>query len=95
MGNTILLQFDKATTRLAGNKYGRKEFETQVKGNINYQSLNIIRFPEQIERVASSFTQGFFAAVIEKVGYAKFDEVVKIEAKDEKLASTIHSDLFV
>jgi len=91
----ILLKFDKATTRLAGNPYGRKEFELQVKDKINYDAMNIIVFPEQIEKIASSFVQGFFAEIIEKVGYAKFDNIIKIEAKDINLAKTIHNDLFV
>lgn len=92
---TINLTFEKATTRLAGNPYGKAEFEKQVKNLINYQGVNTVVFPVQIEKVASSFTQGFFAEVIEKVGYAGFDNVIKIVAKDEKLADAIHSDLFV
>lgn len=91
----ILLKFDKATTRLAGNPYGRKEFELQAKDKINYNAINKIIFPNQIEKIASSFIQGFFAEIVEKVGYAKFDEVVKIEAKDTALADNIHNDLFV
>lgn len=91
----ILLNFDKGTTRLAGNPYGRKEFQLQAKDKIDYTATNIIVFPNQIEKIASSFIQGFFAEIVEKVGYAKFDEVVKIEAKDDELANTIHSDLFV
>ncbi len=90
----ILLKFDKATTRLAGNPYGKIEFQKQVKEMLDYNELNIIIFPTQIEKVASSFTQGFFAEVIEKVGYANFDKIVKIEAKDSKLADSIHCDLF-
>lgn len=90
----INLEFDKATTRLAGNPYGKTEFQNQVKSLINYDDVNVIAFPAQIEKVASSFTQGFFSEVIAKVGYIGFDKVVKIEAKDEKLAKTIHSDLF-
>ncbi len=91
----ILLKFDKATTRLAGNPYGRSQFQLQVKDKINYGAINEIVFPDEIEKVASSFTQGFFAEVVDKVGYAKFDEVIEIVAKNEKLANTIHSDLFV
>lgn len=90
----ISLVFDKATTRLAGNPYGKTEFEKQAKNLIDYNDVNIVVFPFQIEKVASSFTQGFFSEVVEKVGYAGFDKIIKIEAKDENLANTIHSDLF-
>ena len=91
----IFLIFDKATTRLAGYPYGRKEYQLQVKEKINYEATNIIIFPNQIEKIASSFIQGFFAEIIEKVGYEKFDDVVKIKAKDTQLADSIHNDLFV
>lgn len=91
----ILLKFDKATTRLAGNPYGRKQFELQVKDKIDYNAINTIVFPDQIEKVASSFVQGFFAEVVEKVGYSRFDNLIKIEAKDVNLANNIHNDLFI
>ena len=90
----INLEFDKATTRLAGNPYGKTEFEKQAKDLIDYNDINVIIFPKQIEKIASSFTQGFFSTIVEKVGYAGFDNVIEIEAKDKKLADTIHSDLF-
>lgn len=90
----ICLEFNKATTRLAGNPYGKTEFQKQVKEIIDYDDINVIVFPMQIEKVASSFTQGFFAEVIERVGYANFDKVIEIEAKDDKLADSIHCDLF-
>lgn len=92
--NRINLEFEKSTTRLAGNPYGKAEFQKQVKDLMDYDDINEIVFPDQIEKVASSFTQGFFSEVIEKVGYIGFDKVVKIEAKDNKLAQTIYCDLF-
>lgn len=95
MNNEIKLTFDKATTRLAGNPYGRSIFEEQVEKKINYSALNIIIFPDEIEKVASSFTQGFFSKVIEKVGYSKFEKVVLIKAKTKELSNNIYKDLFV
>ena len=88
------LVFDKATTRLAGYPYGKMEYDRQVKDKIEFEKVNTIVFPNQIEKVASSFTQGFFSEVIEKKGFAKFDEIIIIKAQSEKLAKQIHDDLF-
>lgn len=95
MNNVINLVFSNSTTALAGNPYGRKEFARQVKELFDYNKINVIVFPNQIDKVASSFTQGFFAEIVNKVGYANFDNVVQIKAKNEKLENSIRSDLFV
>ena len=95
MDNVIELKFDKATTRLAGNPYGRSVFEEQVEAKMNYECLNVIIFPYQIEKVASSFVQGFFAKIVNKIGYAEFDNVISIEARDYELIRNIRKDLFV
>ncbi|MCL2254084.1 MAG: DUF4325 domain-containing protein [Lachnospiraceae bacterium] len=89
----VRLNFGKATTRLAGNPYGREVFEKQAKQIIDYNAENTVIFPDTIEKVASSFVQGFFAEIIEKIGYAKFDEVIKIKAQNEELENDIHDDL--
>lgn len=93
--NVIELQFDKCTTRLAGNPYGKTVFKQQVEEKIKYDCQNIITFPDAIEKVASSFVQGFFAEVIERVGYSGFDDVVIIKAGNRELEKNIHEDLFV
>ena len=93
--NEIYLQFDKSTTRLAGNPYGRSIFKSQAANKIDYSSYNVIIFPDQIEKVASSFTQGFFAEIIERIGYSDFDKVVSIKAKTRELEKSIQNDLFV
>lgn len=95
MNNEIRLVFDKATTRLAGNPYGRNVFDEQARDKIDYSTMNTIVFPNTIEKVASSFTQGFFSAIIEKIGYSNFDNVISIKACTEALENTIHKDLFV
>lgn len=59
MSNTFELKFDKATTRLAGNPYGKSEFEKQIGDNIDLTKEITVIFPDQIEKVASSFVQGF------------------------------------
>ena len=66
--NIINLQFDSTVTRLAGNPYGRKVYDEQVKDKINFEFENQIIFPKQIINIASSFVQGFFEEIISNVG---------------------------
>lgn len=91
--NTIVLHFDKADTRIAGNPYGKEVFRTQVKDKIDYNDKNVIIFPDEVKRVASSFTQGFFSEIINSVGYSKFLELVDVQAGSEALKNQIMEDL--
>lgn len=93
--NTIELSFTRSTSFLAGNPYGKSVFEDQAKDKFDYNAYNIIVFPDNIKRVASSFTQGFFAEVVAEIGYAEFDKYVKIQAGDSVLENNIRKDLFV
>lgn len=92
--NTIELEFNKADTRIAGNPYGKEVFRTQVQNKIDYQTKNCIVFPDQIEKIASSFVQGFFSEVIKKVGYARFGEVITVKASSIELEKQIIEDLY-
>lgn len=94
MENKIELVFDKATTRLAGNPYGRTVYKEQIAEKMDYDKMNIISFPDNIEKVASSFTQGLFSEIIEKIGYSGFKDTVTIKAKTDALEKMIYEDLF-
>lgn len=93
MTNRIELKFDKATTKLAGNPYGRSVFHDQLRDKIDYSKKNIIIFPNNIERVASSFTQGLFSEIIKEIGYDKLNQIIKIEAGSGELEKRIYEDL--
>lgn len=93
MTNRIELKFDKATTKLAGNPYGRSVFDDQLRDKIDYSKKNIIIFPNNIERVASSFTQGMFSEIIKEIGYDKLNQIIKIEAGSGELEKRIYEDL--
>ena len=93
--NVIYLRFEKSDDRLAGNPYGKKIFRDQVSNFIKYDQKNIIVFPDQIRWVASSFVQGFFSEVVEKIGYANFDSIIQIKARNSEVAQNIRKDLLV
>lgn len=68
MAQEIKLSLPKDFTKLAGNKYGKGIYQTQVKDNINLNDKIVFIFPDQIDRAASSFVQGFFDEIIKKIG---------------------------
>ena len=78
--NRIELQFGKAVTRLAGNEYGRKIYNEQVKDKIDFSTKTQIVFPDQIISIASSFIQGFFEEIIANIGFMGVGEQVIIIA---------------
>ena len=51
--NKICLEFDKLITDLAGNRYGVSVYETQVEHNVDFNKINIVIFPYEIEDIAS------------------------------------------
>lgn len=94
MKNNIILVFDKATTRLAGNPYGKSVYKEQVEGKLDLENKNVIIFPDNIVKVASSFTQGLFSEIISLLGYSGVEEIIEIEAGTEKLKQDIYNDLY-
>lgn len=92
--NRVELIFNKAETRLAGFPYGREVYEKQVKNYINVHEEIEIVFPNQIEKVASSFVQGFFSDLISKIGYLGIEKHVKIIASSEKLSKMIKKNIY-
>lgn len=64
----ITLTFQKDLTKLVGNSFGRKTYENQIKGNIDFEEKVILEIPSRINRISSSFVQGFFDEIIQTIG---------------------------
>lgn len=92
--NIITLSFGKSETRIGGFPHGKEVFDKQVKDKIDYMGKNVIIFPDQIIKVASSFTQGFFSDIVSKIGYEGIEKKIDIRASSEKLVEDIKADLF-
>lgn len=90
----IRLEFKNHLTGIAGFLYGQQTYKDQVQSKLKgqLQAMTIV-FPDNIERVASSFVQGFFSDIINKVGYDDFDDIVTIKAKTEDLAEEIRGNI--
>lgn len=93
MKNIIELQVDKALTGLAGYDYGKKIYNEQVKCNIDFTKGITVIFPNNIQRIASSFVQGFFEDFVKQIGLSGIEKNVTIEASSEKLKNSIIRNL--
>lgn len=86
----VNLIFDKTTSRLAGNPYGKEMYHAQVEDKYkDYSEELIIVFPDNIKKVASSFVQGFFTALVSEIGYEGIAEKVTVKAESDELAKEI------
>lgn len=91
---TINLKFPKSETRLAGFPYGEEVFKNQAQDIISFDDQITIIFPDQIEKVASSFVQGFFANLVMNIGYKGIERNVIIITKNEALTSSIRKNIY-
>lgn len=87
--NKINLIFDNTLSSLAGNSYGKEIYDEQVKPFIDFDIVNLIIFPNNIEKIAISFIQGFTREIISKIGIEGFRKNIKIEVSNEKLKNKI------
>lgn len=93
MDNIIILQFKKTITGLAGYNYGREIFKQQVEGQLNYDGKITLVFPDHIQRLASSFIQGFFEDIVIKIGVSGIKDNVVIQSARSDLKETIINNL--
>lgn len=91
---TIYLNFPKSETRLAGFPYGEEVFKKQAQDIISFDDQITIIFPDQIEKVASSFVQGFFANLVMNIGYKGIERNIIIKAKNEALTTSIRKNIY-
>ncbi len=86
------LQFDPSITRLAGNPYGKEVYDKQLKGKIDFNNVSVIVFPKEIENIASSFVQGFFADIVDNLGFGEAKTKIEIQA-NEKVKEKVQKSL--
>ena len=91
--NRIELTFPNTVRALVHNPYGKEIYESQVADKIDFNDINVIVFPPEIVRASSSFVQGFFSAIIQKIGYEGLNDRVRIESGQETLKSSIQNNL--
>ncbi|MCI9078121.1 MAG: hypothetical protein HFH68_04215 [Lachnospiraceae bacterium] len=88
------LDFGSGITRLAGNPYGREVYDKQLRGKIDFNNISVIVFPKEIENIASSFVQGFFADIVDNIGFGGVKAKIEIQA-NEKVKEKVQKSLGV
>ena len=90
----IELLFPKDLCKLAGNSYGVAIYDEFVKGKVDYSKKTTIVFPAQINRIDSSFIQGFFDEILKKIGLKGIEERIEIESSIPDLKRFILDNLY-
>lgn len=93
MENKVTLTFKKDIVGLAGYKYGRQIYEDQVSGKIDINKDFYIEIPKNIEFIASSFVQGFFSDILEKIGLSSTEKHTNILSENDDVKNDILSKL--
>lgn len=91
--NKIELKFDKTITRLAGNEFGYNTYKEQVENNVEWNNLNEIIFPKEIDRIAISFIQGFARDILKKIDKNNIEEIFIFNTSNKELAEKIINNI--
>lgn len=87
--NNINLEFDKSISGLAGNEYGYEEYNNQIKEKIDMKKINVIIFPNNIEKVAISFVQGMFRDILSQIDKEELEKYIEIQSSSDELTKKI------
>lgn len=90
----ITLDFEKSLTKLSGFDLGKELYDSQIKEKIDYtEDKIIIQIPQQVDLVGSSFIQGFFEDMVNKIGISGIEEKVMIKSSISNLKQVIIDNL--
>ena len=93
MEQRIELVFANDLSKLAGNTFGVKTYEEQVKDNIDLTKKIVFIIPSGIDRVASSFVQGFFDEIVNEIGISGIEEQISFESSVENIKQFVLDNL--
>ena len=93
MDNIIKLKFEKSLEGLAGYEFGMETYKNQVENRINFDQKITIVLPDNIQRIASSFIQGFFENIVQHIGVSGVEKNIEIISTKEELKKIIISNL--
>lgn len=93
MSNKFELKFEKSLSGLAGYDFGAETYKEQVQGTIDFGQKISFVFPDNIQRIASSFIQGFFEEIVENIGITGIEENVQIISSKSDMKEIIINNL--
>lgn len=79
-------------TYLASEDWGKKVYEI-ISDKIDYDKMNIIKFPDNIKTVSISFCNGFFEGILKNIQKDEFYKYFTIEGSEE-LVTKFKKSLF-
>ena len=91
--NNINLEFDKTISGLAGNEYGYEEYKKQIRDKFDIKKINVIIFPQNIEKVAISFIQGMFRDILSQIDKEELEKYIEINSSSEELTEKIINNI--
>ena len=91
---TIELKVNSSLIALAGNPFGKKIFNDQVKPQLTEEKDYCIVFPNHIQKIASSFIEGFFSYWKNSIGIDGIAQHIQIIAVYPGLRESIIKNLF-
>lgn len=86
MDNIVELNIDKNFVCLAGNDYGKKVYNEQIKNIIDVSKDFYIKFPSSVKFISSSFVVGLFSEIDLKI----IEERAHIISEYESIRSIIN-----
>lgn len=93
MSNSITLEFEKTLVGLAGYPFGEATFEKFGKGKVDENKKIEVVIPARIEKVASSFVQGFFSEWIDKYGVEWIRRNVDVSTPNREVKQSVYENL--
>lgn len=95
---TVNLFFDHKPSGLLGGDIGESVYQSQIADKIRNVTLGadtklILVFPNYVERVAASFTQGLTKELAKKYSRPLLATYIFVEASSERLAEKIIKDI--
>lgn len=91
--NFIELKFKNTLTDLSGNRLGDEVYDTQISHKIDIERKNIVRFPDTVEYIGSSFIEGMYKKLGEKYGKRKAAEIMELTSENEECKKKIEKSL--
>lgn len=93
MTQKITLCFENGLCKLVGASFGHYVYQTQVKGVINLAQNVVLVFPAEIDRISSSFVQGFFEEIVAEIGVAGVKKQIAFNSSIEDLKEFVLENL--
>lgn len=85
--------YSRTKPYLSSEECGKKVYEI-ISDRIDYDKMNVIKFPDNIKNVSISFCNGFYEGILKNIKRDEFDKYFTIEGNEE-LVTKFKKYLFI